>query len=377
MPIALFSAGAYTTGPRTTTMFRTTFASPRLTSVATAAACITLLGSATAQAIVGGLPVRDPDLQRSVIQVGSCSGVVIARDLGLTAAHCAWGVPLPELSQGTGRRVDAVSFAPRFVVARQTAGYRAGDDRDDLALVRFATVKRRRPVIRPLASLPATGTAPGHSVEVLGYGKTGDAKLDLGTLRSVRLTIIDDEACTRIWDLRAAIQSRSWEPKSMICAGDPRHRAERSRDTCNGDSGGPLLVHTKRGWRVGGITSWGGARCGHGTPTVFADVTAVSEWLLDDARRWAPESVPGPTQISGIPAVGQTLSCNPPAWSSTPSRLQYEWSVNRRDGRVITDVPLYVVASADRGRVVACRALAFNEGGLGVSPMSTRLRVVP
>ena len=54
----------------------------------------------------------------------------------------------------------------------------------------------------------------------------------------------------------------------MICGG------RRNKDTCHGDSGGPLIAHIDGRFTLVGVTSWGKGSCGNGrAPGVYADIT--------------------------------------------------------------------------------------------------------
>ena len=54
----------------------------------------------------------------------------------------------------------------------------------------------------------------------------------------------------------------------MICGG------KRNKDTCNGDSGGPLIAHIDGRFTLVGVTSWGKGSCGNGrAPGVYADIS--------------------------------------------------------------------------------------------------------
>merc|ERR1712050_295600 len=61
------------------------------------------------------------------------------------------------------------------------------------------------------------------------------------------------------------------------------------KDSCNGDSGGPLFKMENREWKIYGIVSYGKANCGGGAegdiPAVYANVENYSDWIektIDD-----------------------------------------------------------------------------------------------
>jgi len=64
---------------------------------------------------------------------------------------------------------------------------------------------------------------------------------------------------------------------TQICAGD------RGRDSCNGDSGGPLifpdLFNGQQRFVQFGIVSFGSASCGDGNPGVYTNVGSYVPWI--------------------------------------------------------------------------------------------------
>ena len=57
----------------------------------------------------------------------------------------------------------------------------------------------------------------------------------------------------------------------MICGG------KRNKDTCGGDSGGPLIAHIDGRFTLVGVTSWGKGLCGNArSPGVYADISNPS-----------------------------------------------------------------------------------------------------
>jgi secreted trypsin-like serine protease len=64
--------------------------------------------------------------------------------------------------------------------------------------------------------------------------------------------------------------------ESQICAeGDPELRA----DTCNGDSGGPMVTSIDSKWYLAGIVSFGTKACDSSTPSFYTRVASYYEWI--------------------------------------------------------------------------------------------------
>lgn len=219
----------------------------RRVPAAFAAACLMLaLAAAPARAVIGGAPETGP-IAASVVMIlssngGACSGVVVAPDAVLTAAHCVagaaehrahWrdpsGAPIlagiAEIAIHPGYDANAIAARRRSI---------------DLALVRLAEPVPRG--FRPAALAAATAQA-GEAVDLVGYGvsQEGEAgRLTGGTLRRARLSVIEPYGPSTIL---------VW-----LSAG--------GAGACHGDSGGPIV----RGGGVFAVTSWtrgaNGAACG-------------------------------------------------------------------------------------------------------------------
>jgi len=85
-------------------------------------------------------------------------------------------------------------------------------------------------------------------------------------LQQVTLKLTDDETCGDEYKCE-------FDAKTMLCAGE----ADDGKDTCNGDSGGPLQCLGGDGrWRLVGLTSFGHKCGGVG---VYTRVATMLYWI--------------------------------------------------------------------------------------------------
>lgn len=176
----------------------------------------------------------------------------------------------------------------------------------------------------------------------------------------------------------ASVYGMYFSPADMMCAAGSN--ASGRTDTCQGDSGGPIVAPLSGGiendrttpakWRLVGVTSWGAGCASPGIPGVYARLGApiLHDWL-DTTAPTAP-TLPA---ISGVPKVGQSLTCSGTA--SAPGAITYRFVGRDADGRTVqlahTERPSYALTSGQAGLRVSCEIDVDDLAGSVRSPRSS------
>lgn len=241
-------------------------------------------GGGTQPRVVGGTPVPDGNY-RFVASVGDvfegstaysrhfCGASLIDRNSVLTAAHCVQGEPKQRLRVTVGRTLLTSNQGQTRQVARifvhsRYSGF-SSQKYDAAVLTLNNPVRGISPI--PLARVGQNGMErPGRLAKIAGWGNTirqppsgSNGSYYPKRMRVARVPIVSDARARNVY-------GRSYVGSLMVAAGKER------KDTCFGDSGGPIFANVAGNRYQIGITSFGRGCATRTFPGVYSEVNAVS-----------------------------------------------------------------------------------------------------
>lgn len=238
-------------------------------------------------------------------QTAYCAASLIHPHWLVTAAHCVKDMNpeqieavlnIHNLKNDVGDKVMAkrIILHPRYDYSR--------NDDYDIALIELESDMP----YRTIGWISDDRNLIGTDSLAIGWGSTGDHYSEV--LMEISIPIISNSICNDSYN-SSGIYGQNPITERMLCAGSD------GKDSCAGDSGGPLMIRVGDSWKLAGIVSWGGKTCAQkGLYGIYTKVSAFTEFI----NSYVPAVLEAP-QVS-LTVLGTRVTYS---WTSVPQAEGY------------------------------------------------------
>lgn len=203
-----------------------------------------------------------------------CGGTLVSALFVVTAAHCVYGTAASRIDVLTNTQsLSSGGVRHKIAAIRMHPNYNDNTTDFDIAVIKLQTPASGITKFAQLLSAANENTlAPvGELTFVTGWGsRNANGGSYPTSLYQVQVPIVSRTDCNDANSYAGAITQR------MICAG----YTQGGKDSCDGDSGGPLTVQDNAGdYRIlAGIVSWGDGCAQKNLFGVYSRVAVLSKW---------------------------------------------------------------------------------------------------